>query len=82
MLSDPKLGYRETIRTDFSEKLAKNMEKVQKMTSSTKWGASRPIFAGHFLHFFHIFCNFSEKLALTVFYSSARQRRAAASDGR
>ena len=54
------------------------MEKVQKMASSTKGRASRAPFAGHFLYFFHTFCNFSEKLALDVFYPIFHEKKAPA----
>ena len=45
----------------FLEKLQKNVEKLQQIASATEGRASRAPFAGNFLYFFHIFCNFSEK---------------------
>ena len=58
----------ENIQGQCFGKIAKNMEKVQNMASSTKGRASRAPFAGHFVYFLHICCNFSKKLALDVSY--------------
>ena len=44
----------------FFGKNAKNMEKVQTIAPATKERASRAPFAGNFLYFFHILCNFSK----------------------
>ena len=62
----------ENIQGQFFGKIATNMERVQKIVSSTKGRASRAPSAGHFLYrtFFHTCCNFSRTLALDLFYNA------------
>ena len=49
-------------------KIIKNMEEIQKMAGKTGARSAPLCWWGNFLYFFHIFYNFSKKLALTFFY--------------
>ena len=66
----------ENIQGQFFGKSVKNIEKAQKIaSSSTKGRASRAPFAGHFLYFFHIFAIFPKKLPWMFFTESIMEGR-------
>ena len=59
----------ENYRVHFLENRKKIWKKYKKVAPATKGRASRAPFAGNFLYFFHIFCNFSKKMDQVVLHS-------------